>query len=61
MVPDAGGQGNEGKAPDTLEPVEGELVSDRSKLTPKQDAEWRELGYERIRSGKVAVVILAGG
>ena len=45
------------KSEETLEPVEKELVSDRN----ASDEELRQIGYEKIRQGKVAVVILAGG
>ncbi len=34
---------------DILEPIELDLVKDRTKLSPEQDAAWRQLGNERIR------------
>ena len=46
---------------ETLEPVEKELVHDRAKMSEKDIKELKELGFEKIREGKVAVVILAGG
>lgn len=30
-------------------------------LSQKERDEFRELGYDRIRKGKIAVVVLAGG
>jgi len=37
------------------------LVHDRAKMPEKDIKELKELGFEKIREGKVAVVILAGG
>ena len=45
----------------SLEPVEQEFVSDRTKLSAEEATELREIGLAKIRDGKVAVVVLAGG
>ena len=44
-----------------MEPIESALVSDRTKLSKEEETAWRAIGQEKIREGKVAVVILAGG
>lgn len=44
-----------------LEVIEPHLVSSRNKMKPEEIKELREIGYQKIREGKVAVVILAGG
>lgn len=49
------------KESETLEPVEQEQINDRSKLSFEESKELRDLGNARIKEGKVAVVILAGG
>ena len=49
------------KESETLEPVEHEQISDRSKLSSEESKELRDIGNARIKEGKVAVVILAGG
>ena len=44
-----------------MEPVEKELVIEREAMTQVEKDELREIGYEKIRDGKVAGIILAGG
>lgn len=51
----------EAKGPGKLESIEQNLVVDKSKLSAKELEEFRQLGLQKIREGKVAVVILAGG
>lgn len=49
------------KVDDKLEPIEHNLVSDKEKLTEEERNELRQIGFEKIKAGKVATVILAGG
>jgi UDP-N-acetylglucosamine/UDP-N-acetylgalactosamine diphosphorylase len=44
-----------------LEPVEKNLVTDKETMKAEEKEKMRQIGYEKIKEGRVAVVILAGG
>ena len=56
-----GSESQEGASKSVIEPVEMELISDRENLSEAEKLELSDIGYKKIREGKVTVVVLAGG
>ena len=44
-----------------VEPFDEDLIEKKAELSEEKQKLYHDIGYQLIRSGKVAVVVLAGG